>query len=46
VPALAATASCSGRGAGGDVVAGKIAYLQSPTPAERELLHARLVTQR
>lgn len=28
------------------LVAGKFAYLQSPTPAERELLRARLVVQR
>jgi ATP-dependent Lhr-like helicase len=28
------------------LIAGKFAYLQSPSPAERELLHARLVAQR
>jgi ATP-dependent Lhr-like helicase len=28
------------------LIAGKFAYLQSPTPAEREMLHGRLVSQR
>ncbi|MBB3221133.1 DEAD/DEAH box helicase [Pseudoduganella umbonata] len=28
------------------LIAGKFAYLQSPDPAEREMLHARLVAQR